>query len=573
MDFSSREVGVTTGFEEEEEEDDGDGEAKASSSETEEILENLTAKQRAAALFQAIIHPVTLEQFYAEYWEKKPLLVQASAENNNRKKRFQQLLSLESIKDMSKNQTLYYGRDLNVTKYRKDPKDGVKRRITLDKLYNEDEDEDDDDQKQNEPAVDTETGAVRVNPTELWSNYNKNGCTIRLLCPHKYNNNVQSLLSTLEMEMSCMVGSNAYLTPPNTSQGFAPHYDDIEAFCLQLEGSKRWKVYNPIKGQELPRASSEDFTTDDIRTMIGQPVLDVTLSEGDLLYMPRGWIHQACTLKTHNGTTDQHQHSLHLTISAMQQWSWIDLLEMVMPEAVDACAKSETSTSLREGLPKGFMEYMGVMYEETKDDNLPESLKKVSETEQQEDPSVQKRKMLQEHFRAEAKKRIMNIARTACEMIDASCDEMSKRFISERQPPALTPKEKYMTAQGDTAADETPILPNTLCRLVRPGIGRLVIEDDKAVVYHCADNSREYQGHEISPLEFEMDDGPALEQLLTTVEPAWIVVNDLYHDTIEDKIAIAQSMYDEGILAIRQPEEVEGEIDEAEIMDEEVAAE
>ena len=35
-----------------------------------------------------------------------------------------------------------------------------------------------------------------------------------------------------------------YLTPAG-SQGFAPHYDDIDAFVLQLEGRKHWKVYSP----------------------------------------------------------------------------------------------------------------------------------------------------------------------------------------------------------------------------------------------------------------------------------------------------------------------------------------
>ena len=134
-------------------------------------------------------------------------------------------------------------------------------------------------------------------------------------------------------------------------------------------------------------------------------------------------------------------------------------------------------------------------------------------------------------------------------MVDAAADQMAKRFMSERQPPSLTKREFEKTISGEGSKD---ILPNTMCRLARPGIARLVIEEDRAVIYHCLENSREFQGNPLSPLEYEMDDGPALEQLLTTVEPHWILVNDLFHDTIEDKIAIAQSLYDEGILAIHE---------------------
>ena len=50
-------------------------------------------------------------------------------------------------------------------------------------------------------------------------------------------------------------------------------------------------------------------------------------------------------------------------------------------------------------------------------------------------------------------------------------------------------------------------------------------------------------------MEFEIDDAPALEMLLTTVEPHWIFVEDLIHSD-KDKMEIAQSLYDEGILAM-----------------------
>lgn len=136
-------------------------------------------------------------------------------------------------------------------------------------------------------------------------------------------------------------------------------------------------------------------------------------------------------------------------------------------------------------------------------------------------------------------------------MVDAACDQMAKRYMSERQPPALMKREKENTNLA-SGGDDVKILPNTMCRISRPGIARIVIEDEGAVVYHCLENSREYHGNPLSPLEYEMDDGPALEQLLTTVEPHWILVNDLFHDTIEDKVAIAQSLYDEGIIAVHQ---------------------
>ena len=139
-------------------------------------------------------------------------------------------------------------------------------------------------------------------------------------------------------------------------------------------------------------------------------------------------------------------------------------------------------------------------------------------------------------------------------MLDAACDQMGKRFLSDRLPPALNVKELAGTSQDADAEEDKDIVPGTLCRLARPGIARLVLEDDKAVVYHCMENSRVFHGKPLSPMEFETDDGAALEQLVTTVEPNWIRVNDLFHDTIEDKVAIAQSLFDEGILAVQNKE-------------------
>ena len=56
---------------------------------------------------------------------------------------------------------------------------------------------------------------------------------------------------------------------------------------------------------------------------IGKPVLEVVLEAGDLLYFPRGFIHQ--------GDCQPDAHSLHITVSSFQKNSWGDLLAKVRP--------------------------------------------------------------------------------------------------------------------------------------------------------------------------------------------------------------------------------------------------
>lgn len=110
-------------------------------------------------------------------------------------------------------------------------------------------------------------------------------------------------------------------------QGFAPHFDDVDVFVVQAEGRKRWRVYAPLPHAALPRVSSHDFPN--TPEAIGEPLLDVTLQPGDLLYLPRGTIHQAEALPG--------QHSLHLTLSANQRKTWLDFLAAATQVRIDCC--------------------------------------------------------------------------------------------------------------------------------------------------------------------------------------------------------------------------------------------
>jgi lysine-specific demethylase/histidyl-hydroxylase NO66 len=147
----------------------------------------------------------------------------------------------------------------------------------------------------------THSGEGAATPAEVWSRYDE-GCSIRLSWPHRHSEPLHAMLTQLEEIFGSGAGANAYATPPG-SQGFAPHWDDIEAFVLQLEGEKNWRVYAPRSAEEdKPRFSSPNLQQDELGPLVGE----ATLRAGELLYLPRGFVHQAvCTESA----------SLHVTVS------------------------------------------------------------------------------------------------------------------------------------------------------------------------------------------------------------------------------------------------------------------
>jgi len=78
-------------------------------------------------------------------------------------------------------------------------------------------------------------------------------------------------------------------------------------------------MYNNPSGELLPRFSSRNFSQEEI----GDVLLDITLEPGDLLYFPRGVVHQGFAPE------EGAEHSHHLTISTYQQNDWAAYLAKV----------------------------------------------------------------------------------------------------------------------------------------------------------------------------------------------------------------------------------------------------
>lgn len=113
----------------------------------------------------------------------------------------------------------------------------------------------------------------------------------------------------------------AYLTPPQ-AQGLGDHFDANDVFVLQIEGSKTWLVSDPVVELPLLQHSAKPLAP-----VPAEVRREITLHAGDMLYLPRGIIHAART---------GDEASLHLTIGH-NPLRWFDLLTVAakMAEASD----------------------------------------------------------------------------------------------------------------------------------------------------------------------------------------------------------------------------------------------
>lgn len=157
------------------------------------------------------------------------------------------------------------------------------------------------------------------------------GATISLPGFDRAWNPLGMLAAAIEEGFDHPVHTNVYITPGNAA-GFTPHYDTHEVFALQISGSKRWKIHKPPL--PLPHRS-QPF---DPRSYASSPpLLEVDLAPGDLLYLPRGFVHTTATSELA---------SIHVTLG-ITVYTWVELL-------VEWAQLSRNRLSFRRSLPPGF---------------------------------------------------------------------------------------------------------------------------------------------------------------------------------------------------------------------------
>lgn len=244
-----------------------------------------------------LLQPLELSTFFNEYWEQRPLIV-------SRKKSdyYSSLLSLQDI--------------ALIVCYTKPGFQLIKNGQVL---------------KHNIDNIRNEFPSIR----ELYDLYYQGG-TIILYSLQQYWKTISFFCRNLEMFLNHPVNVNAYLTP-KSSQGFSPHFDTHDVFILQISGTKLWRIYDSFLS--LPLVGDETQESKVPRDKLNAPLHEVLLDAGDLLYIPRGYVHEALTSECS---------SLHLTVG-VNPFRWIDLISNAL------ALVSEQNVSFRKTLPVGFL--------------------------------------------------------------------------------------------------------------------------------------------------------------------------------------------------------------------------
>lgn len=236
----------------------------------------------------ALLAPVDEEEFRAHYWEKKPLIVQRQNSDF-----YADLFSLRDFED------------------------AITRTPSLAMTANEAKHK----TAKVVPGLERLLAEMRDGDTLVLSKLNQREPKLGRLCRQ------------LTAELGHPAHTNLYLAPPH-ARGFTPHWDHQEAFILQLWGSKHWK----IERERRSFWTGNDERDDDLE-LRGEPY-SVALKQGDLLYIPRGFVHSVET-----GS----EPSLHITLEVLTI-----RLDTLVHATVTAARRRDASLAM--ALPLGFMQ-------------------------------------------------------------------------------------------------------------------------------------------------------------------------------------------------------------------------
>ena len=112
---------------------------------------------------------------------------------------------------------------------------------------------------------------------------------------------IQKITTDATNAFGLVCTANVYLTKPEQEVSVHPHNDVQDVLIIQLQGLKAWSAWAPNARQALPTAKGYGKGKSQAISLRGkEPAIETMLQPGDVMYIPRGFIHNTSTPRPHH---------------------------------------------------------------------------------------------------------------------------------------------------------------------------------------------------------------------------------------------------------------------------------
>lgn len=224
-----------------------------------------------------LLHPITPDRFFAEFHGRKPLHI--PAENGEAKR---ELLDWDGFNGLLNQSSIWTAQSLKLMR------DAVA--VPPDQYCR---------------PVQTQSGSVlRPDPAKV-AVFMATGASVIAGDAQDLTPRLAEASAMLARTFAAAVGANLYCSFKGV-RAFGTHYDLHDVFALQVEGEKIWRLYENRAEAPVDFPPDTPETRRWLEQSRGRLMAEVRMRPGDVLYLPRGWYHDALA---------QDGASLHVTFS------------------------------------------------------------------------------------------------------------------------------------------------------------------------------------------------------------------------------------------------------------------
>ena len=227
-------------------------------------MENSQVKAEQGLLFDSIVAPMAVTDFFKEYFRNKPVVIKG-ADN-----KFSDVMNWKLLSDILNQSAIWSPHSLNLY--------SNTRAISADQF--------------SYPSLTREGNQGRLINFDQVAEHVKNGASLVLNDIETLNPGLKSVAYAIESTFVGKVQANLYCSR-SENQALPVHFDTHDVFAFQVEGSKQWRVYGTSVQKPINHHFFKSIDQSFHEANKGELSIDEELTSGDFIYIPRGFYHEA----------------------------------------------------------------------------------------------------------------------------------------------------------------------------------------------------------------------------------------------------------------------------------------